>query len=308
MRVHQSIFGKNHILRLLYLIFLICLLLLSGNAIASDPVTLFVSVPPQQYLVERIGGEFVDVEVMIGPGQSPATYEPSPSKMAAFQSAQFYFKTGLPFETQILASLDSSEDEPKIVDLRIGIQLRQLAHHHGDHSHAAGASDPHIWLSPQLLKRQAETIHATLCGTLPEHSELFRTNLSLLTLELDSLDTIIRSLLHEYRDGKIYMFHPTLGYFCDAYSLEQVAVEVEGKEPSPRQLVGLIDRFREDEASTLFVQPQFSSRSIDAIAEAIGARVEHIDPLKYNVIENLGDMSRSIAISLQREVLEFKPE
>ena len=83
------------------------------------------------------------------------------------------------------------------------------------------------------------------------------------------------------------VYHPSWGYFADAYGLEQVPIEIEGKEPTPRELKGLITQAKELGVKVIFIQPQFSAKSAKVIANAIGAQVVLADPLAQNWAENL---------------------
>ena len=64
----------------------------------AEPNLVFVSIAPQKFFVERIGGNEVRVEVMLNPGESPATFNPNPKKISRLASAKLYFSIGVPFE------------------------------------------------------------------------------------------------------------------------------------------------------------------------------------------------------------------
>jgi zinc transport system substrate-binding protein len=181
-----------------------------------------------------------------------------------------------------------------VVDTRQGIRLREMEadihadHDHHDHHHAHhehhdhhdhGGRDPHIWTSPRLLKTQAQTVAATLGELAPEHSDAFRRNLAVLESKLDQLDAAIREKLAGCQGRAMFVFHPAWGYFADEYGLRQVAVELEGKEPTDRELTELQQLARREGIKVVFVQPQISGQSAEAVARAVGARVEVLDPL-----------------------------
>jgi zinc transport system substrate-binding protein len=203
----------------------------------------------------------------------------------------------------------------KIVDTRGDIQLRDIeAHRHGDdpphkeHDHGDGehepacdhgcGKDPHIWLSPPLLKRQAVLIAEALAAAAPEHAEAFDQNLQGLLARLDTVDAEIRNRLAPHDGKAFFVFHPAWGYFADEYGLRQIAIEVEGKEPSDSELTEVQQRARESGAQVIFVQPQISSQSAEAVAKAIGGRVEELDPLAEDVAAGLLAAADAIAESL----------
>jgi len=258
-------------------------------------LSLFVSILPQAYFVERVGGSHIEVEVLVGPGQSPATFELTPQQMTKLTQADAYFRIGLPFEKQLVGKIRAALSDLRVVDTRRGIKLRTMEHeHHND------GSDPHIWLDPKLVKVQAATVCEELCRLDPVNVEAYKKNLETFKADLDEVDARITRALEPLKGRKFYVFHPSYGYFGDAYGLTQVAVEVEGKEPSARQLATLIDQAKEDSVKVIFVQPQFSAKSAEAVAEAIGGVIVPIDPLARDYLRNLEDIAEKIARGLAK--------
>jgi zinc transport system substrate-binding protein len=298
---------------------LICLLLalalmpaFTVGAAPSAPVKTFVSVLPLKYFVERVGGEGVEVSVMVGPGRSPATYEPTPRQMAELSRAQIYYRVGVPFEQAWMKRLADLNPELRIVDLRGGIHLRTLpAHHHEDleehhgpedHDHVepqGEEKDPHIWTDPRLVKIMAEQIRNTLTTLAPSRGDEYAANCRAFIADLDQLDRFIHDRLAGVRQRKFLVFHPAWGYFADAYGLQQVAVEAEGKEPGPQALARIIDQAREEKIRIIFVQQQFSQTTARTVARAIGALVVAVDPLAEDYLANMRLVAGSFARSLK---------
>ena len=274
--------------------------LLAGlpSAEESPPAEIraFVSILPQAYFVERVGGSHVEVEVLVAPGQSPATFEPTPKQMAALSRADVYFRIGLPFEDRLLKKLTAASDRLKVVDTRRGIELRPMEEAHG-HTHA-GKGDPHVWLDPKLARIQAKNIADGLTRLDPAHEPIFRENLLAFQADLNRVDSIIAMILAPLKGMEFYVFHPSYGYFGDAYGLTQVAVQAGGKEPGAKQLAELIDKAKREEKRVIFVQPQFSQSSAKTIAGAIGGTVVPLDPLARDYLENLERMAREITRAL----------
>ena len=279
------------------------LILLYGRSVAAvEPVNVFVSILPQAYFVEQIGGPFVDVDVLVGPGQSPATYEPTPKQLARLGRSQIYFRIGTPFERGFIDTISSTFQHVEIVDTRRGVPLRRFVtaaseDGHGAHEHRGGI-DPHIWLDPKRVKIQAVTICHALCNSDPAHSSAYVKNLQAFLQTLDDIDTRVAAVLAPFAGQKVYVFHPAFGYFCDAYGLTQIPIETEGKEPSPKQLADLINRAQEEGVQFLFVQPQFAGKSAEAIARVIGGSVVPLNPLPRDYIANLERMAEAIRGSM----------
>lgn len=274
----------------------------AGQARADEPLRVAVSLAPQAGLIERLLGDQVRVTVLVGPGHSPVTYEPSPRQLASLSTTRLFVRTGAPFESGFIDRLRRTYPDMRIVDQRQGLSLLVLAgHDHGDRAHESHdrrAADHHVWLDPKRLATQALTLATALVSVAPELSGRVLFNLAVLESDLARLDARIATLLAPYRGRPIFVFHPAFGYFADSYGLEQVAVETGGKEPSARRLAALIDRARASGAKVLFVQPQFSDRSARLVAEAIGGAVVPMDPLAHDVLANLERMAQAVARAL----------
>ncbi len=276
-------------------------------AVSSPPVKVFVSIPPQKYFAEKIGGEFVDVSVMVMPGANPATFEPRPKQMAGISGADMYFAVGAPFEDAWLPKFAGANPAMKIVHTDQNAPKKTIASHihegEPDHRHKAEAGreilDPHIWLSPPLVARQIEHMARALGDFDPERRSYYETRLHEFKEEIRKLDADIKNLLSDIKGRKFMVFHPAWGYFADTYDLVQVPVEIEGKEPKPGDLKRLIVFARRNRIQTIFVQPQFSSRKAGVIAGAIDGEVEPLDPLAESWAENLRKAAQSIRKSLK---------
>lgn len=281
-------------------------------------IPVFVSILPQAYFLERIGGSHVDVEVLIGAGQSPHSYEPTPKQMAKLATAKAFFTIGVPVEKGVLRKIRQSHKQLVIVETQQGITYRYLdGHHHDDgdsHGKAHGTEeltkyapakagqktpDPHIWMAPKLVKIQARNICDALNRLDPAHKQEYAANLRAFDADLDRVDARISRSLAPFKGRKMYVFHPSFGYFADAYGLIQVPIEIEGKEPGARQLAKLIDKAKKDRVKVMFVQPQFSARSAEAVAKAIGGVVVPIDPLARDYLANLDKIAAAVERGLR---------
>jgi zinc transport system substrate-binding protein len=275
------------------------MLIVSAPSVAkttTGEISAFVSILPQAYFVERIGGKYVDVTVLVGPGQSPATYEPTPKQMARLGRSQLYFRIGTPFERGFIDKISRTFTNLTIIDTRKGVTLRYFKQSQG-----LEVPDPHIWLDPKRVKIQAETISKALKETDPAHADEFEKNLKAFQADLDRVDMKIAGILAPLKGGKIYVFHPAFGYFAESYGLTQVAVEIEGKEPSPKQLSRLINMAKKEEVRVIFVQPQYATKEARTVARAIGGVVVPINPLPWDYLKNLEDMANIIEKGLRRQ-------
>jgi len=261
-----------------------------------------VSILPQAYFVERVGGEYVQVEVLVSPAQSPATYEPTPKQLAALSTADLYVCIGVPFERSLQDHIHSSFPELPILESSLaGSSAADRAHLTQDsHEHPAGTTDPHIWLDPQYVERHAAALCTELSRLDQDHAPEFHTNLESFQRDLAALDNRIAVLLAPFAGRRFFVFHPAYSSFARRYGLEQVAIEIDGKEPSARQLARVLDQARHSGITCIFVQPQFRSPSVRTTAREIGAELVQLDPLAPDYMTNLEQMARTIASSLDQ--------
>ena len=294
---------KNVLLLSRVLLVAVCLSLLPSMAQASEKLSVFVSILPQRYFLERIGGDAVEVSVMVMPGASPATYEPTPRQMAGLTRARAYFSIGVPFETAWLPRIEAANPDMAVVRTDRGIKKQPIGGHHHEeegggheaeeHGHEGhgdhGILDPHIWLSPRLARTMAGNICEGLSMVDPANRAAYEANLQGLLRDIDALDGRMRAILDQVPVNKrIFMvFHPSWGYFAREFGLEQIPIEAGGKEPSPRDLAAIVTKGREKHIDVVFVQPQFSDRSAKVIASEMGAKVVPLNPLAGDWADNM---------------------
>lgn len=277
----------------------------AGNGFAEQ-LSLFVSIVPQKFFVSQIGGDLVDVSVMVEPGASPASYEPKPRQMAALADAKIYFSIGVPFEGAWLDKFAAANRDMLIVHTEAGIKKEpMLAHHHdGDDGKSApadekhGILDPHVWTSPSLVKIQAKNILTALEQADPANAGTYAENYSDFIAKIDKLDADLRKTLAGKEGLQFMVFHPAWGYFAHDYALRQIPVEIEGKDPKPAQLQKLVEHAREHEIKVIFVQPQFSTKSAEIVAGEIGGEVVPLNPLAEDWFANM----RKVAEAFQAAV------
>ncbi|HEU6437337.1 MAG TPA: zinc ABC transporter substrate-binding protein [Nitratidesulfovibrio sp.] len=307
-------------------------------ASAAAAVQVAVSIPPQKYFVQRIAGDLAEVTVMVPPGADPHTYEPKPSQMRGLASARLYMTIGVPFEKAWLDRIMAAGGKDMtLVRLEKGIDLFPQDEHfldedhdhdgehkdahaaapapnakhdakHDDHDAEAAAGhhhdheggDPHIWLSPALVKMMAGSIKAALVKADPAHAPLYRANHDAFVRELDELDLHINGLFENVPENRrrFMVFHPAWSYFAHNYNLREVAIEVEGREPGPRQLTRIVEFARKEKIEAIFVQPQFSKRGAETIARNVGAKLIEADPLAEDWAANIRRVAEAMAQTL----------
>lgn len=252
-----------------------------------------VSILPQKYFLERVSGDYFDIQVMIPPGESPATYDPTPGQMLSLSKSKHYFLVGhLVFENTWIKEMAKQNTETEFIDTSVGVTYEKQDHTGHDHDH--GEVEPHIWMSPGNVKTMIKNMVRTLVENYPDQKELFIQNMNEFIKELDSLDKNISMELSglEYRAFIIY--HPALTYFARDYRLKQIPVEREGKEPSARYIRNIIDRARKEHIKLIFLQRQFNQEEARTIEREINGRVIVIDPLEYDWFDQIKAITQAL--------------
>ena len=247
--------------------------------------TISVSILPQRYFVERIAGDYVNVNVMIPPGANPAVSDLNTEQLKALHNSSIYFAVGyLPFELSNLYPFLETQKNMLLVKQSVGMDLEQgtCNHDHGhqhDHGLHEGNFDPHVCMSPRYAEMMSRTILDVLAAKFPDQRETFEKNYRQFRAEIDSIDQVARRIIPEKENKTFLIYHPALTYFAKDYGMEQISIEDDGKEPNPSHLKAVIDTCRAKKIKIVFIQNQFDVANANAIAKEIGGEVIAIDPL-----------------------------
>lgn len=261
---------------------------LSARAAVVDVA---VSVAPQAALVEAVGGPWVRVQVAVPEGASPHVFDPTPREVGALAGARLYVATGVEVELQLVPRLRAMV--PGL--LIIGPVATVDPHAGHDHTVDCSHHDPHLWLDPRLAAEQVGEVAVALAELLPAHAEQIAERAAAEQARLAALHDELAAILAPVHGRDLVVAHPAYGRLAAAYGLQQVAVEQDGREPSPRQLAKVLKRVRERGATALFVQPQFSLAAAQGLAEAAGVSLVVLDPLARDYHANMRTMARTIA-------------
>lgn len=264
-----------------------------GNSTGSKygQIGVVVTVGPQEEFVKRVGGERVNVTVMVPPGADPHTYEPLPNQMKQVQNAQIYFQVGsdVEFELAWMDKLTSINPQMKLVNTSTGIQLIPNT------AESEEGSDPHVWVSPRNAKVMVENIYQSLVQADPNNKDYYTKNRDEYLKELDELDKNITQRLSGKNNTKIMVYHPAWAYLCKDYNLQQISIEQDGKEPTPQAIASLVDTARRENIKVIFVSPEFSTSNAQVIASEIAGKVVVVDPLSNDYLKNMQKVAEAFA-------------
>ncbi len=259
-----------------------------GDVEDDGRIVVVATIPPQQEFVERVGGDHVRVILLVPPGADPHTYEPAPAVLAAVAEADLYAMVGSGIEFEIAWGEKIAALNPgmAVVNCSQGVEVI--------------AADPHIWTSPRNAKVMVENIRDGLIEADPENAEYYRRNAAAYLDDLDALDAEISALIAGSGVRVVLVDHPSWAYLARDYGFEEVAIESEGKEPSPKRIEHLIHLAEEEGVRVVFASPEHSTRSAGVIAEAIGGSVVTVSPLKKDYLDNMRQVAAAFAGSVSR--------
>lgn len=252
-----------------------------------------VSIAPLAWIVEGLVDSSVVVNVLVPPGVSPETYEPSARQVEDLRRSEILFSVGLiDFEQQIESRLREVAPQTLLVRLADSLPLIQSLCGHAHHDH--GGHDPHVWLSPKMVRQMTGQVAQILLDKeICNPSEVIHRRDSLLAL-IDSLDTQIKTCFTHSNHNKLAIVHPSLGYFANDYGLTQLAIEIDGKEPSGLTIKSLIDTLRANHINTILYSEQNPATAARVIANEIGGSVEKFDPVAKDWLENMKHVTKII--------------
>lgn len=269
--------------------------------------SIYVGIPPQRWLVRQLAEDRVDVGLLLSPGQNPHTYEPTARQVRDVSAADGYLSIGLPFEQAVISKVRSMNRRLVITDVTAGIPRRsETPHaHETPGGHAAeekdcvDGSDPHVWLTPSAMATLASNTVAALAACDPPGRAGYEDRLRQMVADLARLDQEIRALLAPVRGGVMFTYHPSWGYFTDAYGIRQVTIEADGRAPAARQLAERIDLAKREGVRRVFTEPPYDPKPAQTLARQIGAEVVVIDPLAESWDSNLRTIARQVRAALR---------
>jgi zinc transport system substrate-binding protein len=297
MRICLSFLHVSFIKYLRSALYIVALILFAACGKTNPPLgeknkpLVLVSIAPYQMFVQKIGGEHLEVRSIVRPGADIHTYEPTPRQRESLKGTEIWFRIGEPFETKLV---DLFQNQWLIVDLREGVDLI------ADNAHACCCQktdneDRHMWLSPKIAQLQARKIAKILCGRFPMHRAAFEANLQTLIHDLDSLDKEIELALAPLKNQLFLVSHPAFGYFCRDYSLKQLSVEFEGKDPGTKYLSCLFEEAKFKHPRVAISLPQHNNKGTRIIAQKLHLPIKTIDPYSHDYFETMRCLKQWIA-------------
>lgn len=275
--------------KLKYFSFLLILLLFISCKDNSDHINeeikISVTLPPFADLTKQIVGDRAIVNTLIPPGTNAHSYDPAPQQLKKVLDADIYFRVGSLFKLENILLDKIKENISNIVDCSKGVEFIE--------------KDPHYWLSPVNAKIITQNILETLNETYPQHKNYFTNNRNQFVRKIDSLDAAIKNNLSGKVERILFVYHPAWKYFAKNYGLEEIAIEQDGKHPKAKNLKNFIEIAKAKGVSCIFFDPHFDDSAVTTIASSLGLKIDSLDPLPENYIQNLIDIDNKLNIYLK---------
>ena len=266
---------------MLRLVFLF-LLAICSVGFAEPALTVSVLLAPYEKMVREIAGESIDVVTLVPKNANPHTFEPKPDVLKKFSGVSLYFSDGSGLDNAWRPRFLGVNPDVKVVDVSEGVSF--IAEEHSHEEEHGEELDPHLWNSPRTAILLASNVCRALVAADAPRAGIYRENLERFRKKLADLDARFANALKNLPEERrtFIVFHPSYGYLARDYGLRQIAVEMDGKEPKPRDMRNLVTLAKKNHVKTVFVQPQFSRRAAESLSREIGAKIVSIDPLAYD--------------------------
>lgn len=261
--------------------------MLSAQLAYAEKIKVVASIHPLGDVTKQVGGDKVDVKVMLPPGASEHTYKPTPPEMMEIQNAKIFIKVGAGLEFWAEKMINASSNRRLIiVDATSGLPLIRHIHSHsglnasekkGHH----GSADPHVWLDPVLMKTVVDKVKDALSKVDPHGEAYYRENTEKYKKDLDALHGEIVNRVKSLRVKEYVTFHSAWNYFSKRYGIRVAGVieESPGREPSPKHIAKIVNEIKRIKSKVVFAEPQFNPKIAEVIAKEAGAKVLFLDPI-----------------------------
>ena len=246
----------------------------------AEKLKVIASITPLADYSRQVGGDKVEVILLLPPGASPHTYEPTPKAMKNVSDARVFVKIGLGLEFWAEKIIRSSGQKNLIIVVSSS-DVPLITYNEKGHSQGSSGADPHIWLDPVIAKSIVTKIEKAFAEADPQNTEYYMQNASIYREKLSRLDKEITDKVKTLRVKEYVTFHPAWNYFSKRYGLTVAGVieESPGKEPGPKHIEKIIREIKRIGSKVVFVEPQFNPKIAEVIAKECGARVVYLDPI-----------------------------
>jgi zinc transport system substrate-binding protein len=258
------------------------------STIQKDKIGVAVSIGPEVEFVKAVGGDKVDVSLMMPPSADPHTYEPLPNQLSQVSTAKMYVEIGtsLEFETNYMDNIKAANPKMKIVNASKGINLLPNSEEVNTNT-----TDPHDWVDPENAKIMVNNIYLGLVQVDPGNMDYYKKNRDVYLKQLDELNRNTTEILKDNNGTDILIYHPSFGYYAKRYNMTQVSAMINDEEPSPQRIAMMIDLAKQKNVKILYTEPQYSTKFMESIASQLGAQIITVNDLDENYLQNMNNIA-----------------
>jgi len=259
---------------------------------SNGKIGVVVSIGPEVQWVNAVGGDKVNVTLMVPPDDDPHTYEPLPGQLKQVSNAKMYAEIGSPleFETNYMGKIEAANPNLLIVNCSQGITLMpNTAENESD------TMDPHDWVDPKDAEVMVNNIYLDLVKVDPTDQAYFEKNRDNYEAQLETLDNYTAQTLKDKKGTDILIFHPAFGYYAKDYNLTQIAVMINDEEPSPQRIALLLNTAKADNITVMYNEPQYDPSYMQSIASQVNGKVLTVNDLDENYLQNMRNVANAFA-------------
>lgn len=258
----------------------------------ADKISVVVTLYPWQYLVERIGGDYVSVTNIVPVGAEPHDFSPLPQDLMAVYDSDIFIMNGAGIEpwAETLTPADYTAPHHRTLEMTADVHL--LAAELGNEF------DPHIWLDPVIMQTKAETLRDTLNELDPKHAIDYERNTNAVIADLAALDDNYNAGLSQCTEDTIIVTHDAFTYVGKRYgiALHPILGMNPHATPSARTLTELADLAKTKTIDTIFFETLVSPDVAETLANEIGAQTLVLNPLEGLTAEQAAAEDNYISI------------
>ena len=259
---------------------------------SNGKIGVVVSIGPEVQWVNAVGGDKVNVTLMVPPDDDPHTYEPLPGQLKQVSNAKMYAEIGSPleFETNYMGKIEAANPNLLIVNCSQGITLMP-----NTAENESVTMDPHDWVDPKDAEVMVNNIYLGLVKVDPSDQAYFEKNRDNYEAQLETLDNYTAQTLKDKKGTDILIFHPAFGYYAKDYNLTQIAVMINDEEPSPQRIALLLNTAKVDNITVMYNEPQYDPSYMQSIASQVNGKVLTVNDLDENYLQNMRNVANAFA-------------
>lgn len=254
----------------------------------NDKIGVVVSLGPQEEFVKAVGGDKVDVTLMVPSNADPHTYEPLANQLSRVSNAKMYAELGTPieFEVNYMDKIRAINPNMLVLNTSKGIKLIP-----NSAENESTTMDPHDYVDPKNAKIMVNNIYQGLVQIDPADKDYYQKNRDSYLQQLDDLDKNTTKLLKGKQGTYILIYHPAFGYYTKDYNLTQVGAMINDEEPSPQRIAMMVNIAKQNNITVIYTEPQYDTKFMQSIASQIGAQVLNVNDLDEHYIKNMEDIA-----------------